>query len=398
MNVHDRTEFKSCDYEDELLSLQKYKFYDVQPTYDSILPIIEKMPSNNFCDEECAASSTSSSSKSCICLDCEFQEYQYASMKKMTVTPITLSTSSTFSSPSDSIVMDRYTQLATSMNLNKRFHMELSSTYDLFSLQEDENHQIMIHVRNTFAPVHWMVPLYRWFWWCMAIRILQKDHEISIHIRNGSNLMYFSHFTNITMLVTILYQTLSTVLSISSIVPKLRKGFLYQPTDIHSRPSTLVCWTWMIYTISLISEFVVCLGYWLCEYGGPSSVPVKERSSNLYKHLMIGFLLYMDGCIIGRIPLRMKHLFHVISYGALYTLYSIVFSYYQLGTEKGDIYRFIDWHNDPVDALLFSIVFGLVAAPVIFIIFWMESSSTYGFFSGSPRGSKRRCTIVGNDS
>jgi len=358
-------ECKSCDFDEELQAL-KCKLSSIN-TYDSIIHI--EMSASDYCDEECE----SQKSKSSICMDCELQHFNNNRALH----------SEEYSEPKKKI--DQGTQ---TMSIGSRFYFELSKEYDFFSLREDFDNTV-IDVQESFAPASFVVLMLRSCWWWISYQILLKDHEISIGITNGTNLMYFSHLTNLTMVLTLSYQTISTILSAISILCCTRNLVLYQPTKLSQRPNIFICLTWLMYTTALVSEFVVCIGYWIFEYGGPSSVPDVQKGTNIYKHLIIGFLVFIDGGLIARIPFRVKHLANVVVYGMLYTSYSLIFSYCKLGTRRGDIYSFMDWHNNPKDAALNSIFLGWVAAPIVFTIFWFESVLT-GCCDTS--GSKRRCT------
>lgn len=359
-------EYKSCEYDEELQALTSCKLSSIK-TYDSIIQL-EISSASDYCDIECE----SQISKSSICIDCELQHYNNI--------PSALRSKCNMKT-------DQGTQ---TMSIGSRFYFELSKEYDFFSLREDFDNTV-IDVQQSFAPASFIVLMLRSCWWWISYQILLKDHEISIDVRNGTNLMYFSHLTNITLILTLIYQTLTTILSAISILCCKRNLVLYQPTKLSQRPNILICVTWVMYSTALVSEFVVSIGYWLFEYGGPSSVPGVQRGTNLYKHLIIGFLVFIDGAWIGRIPFRVKHLTNVVAYGIFYIAYSVLFSYCELGTRDGEIYRFIDWHDDPKDAALHSIFLGLVAAPMVFAIFWLESAFSW---CCDTNGTKRRCTSL----
>ena len=204
--------------------------------------------------------------------------------------------------------------------------------------------------------------------------------------------MYFGHLSNITFMLTLTYQMLSTFLSLLAMVRRKHYSVLHQPLPLpmplpmpimsqssnasnakgpSPRPSSLICLTWLIYSIALPSEFLVAIGYWWFEYDHARPM----TNIDLYKHGIIAFLLLLDGNVLGRIPLRAKHWRGVFVYGTLYILWTMVSSYYMLGEKRGVIYRVIDWREDPGKAAEVSFLLMVVMGPLVFSACWLISVS-----------------------
>lgn len=278
-------------------------------------------------------------------------------------------------SKSSKHIIDQSTQ---TMTLGTRHRMECDVDYHYFSLQEDFDYNA-IHVQKSFAPTNLfgMPVLLRWFLCYVTYAVIRSDYHDAIHHKESNIIVYFSHLTNITLVVSLCYQALSSFLSILAIVRSKHDIILYQPQiEVKNmqkgqiRPGAFVCLTWLLYSISLPCEFVVAIGYWSLDY----NPDIPMTFVNFYKHAMIGFFILIDGLILGRIPLRAKHWKGVFIYGILYLLWSLVYSYYKMGKHHGVIYAFIDWRGNPHQAAAVFFLLLFVMAPIVFYICWLISA------------------------
>lgn len=264
---------------------------------------------------------------------------------------------------------DTRNQSTQTMTLDTRMKMEMSCSYSFFSLVEDFD-RTMIHVQKSFAPKYLAIPIaLRGIWCHITYRILVIDHHDALSIHNMCDIMYFGHLTNITLILTWLYQCLSTFLSILAFFRPHHGLFLYR--SAYEEPSALVRITWFIYSVALPAEFIVAIGYWIFEYN-PGE---KMTSINIYKHGIVALMLLLDGNVIGRIPLRIKHWRGVFAYGILYLGWSMVVSYLKLGNRHGVIYSFIDWRRDPNKAAAIGFFLLFLLGPIIFSACWLFSVS-----------------------
>ena len=307
-------------------------------------------------------------------------------------------------------------QCTQTMTLGTRIQMERSTLYHYFSLREDFDSTIL-HIQSTFVPsvlfphshshikcnhkclrrLRQCFPLplvFRILWCYWTFGILITDHRDAMHHRKMCNIMYFGHLTNITLILTLCYQCLSTFLSFWGLFWRRHSWFLplfhvHSPkkgnanyandvndadTDVACTPGIIVTMTWFIYSIALPAEFIVAIGFWTFEYdpdGPPTFITI-------YQHAIIGFLLLFDGNVIGRIPLRLKHCKGLLVYGITYLLWSMGFSYLQLGKRHGVIYDFMDWRKDPGLAAAIGFLLLFVIGPVVFLVCWWVSVSDGG--------------------
>lgn len=276
----------------------------------------------------------------------------------------------------DHVTNDQSTQ---TMTLLTRHRMESGIQYHYFSLQEDFDHNV-IHVQKSFAPIHFLgVPVILRLLFChLTYAVLRSDYNDAMHNIGSNRIMYFAHLSNITLIISLLYQCMSSFLSVLALILRKSAIIINQPSNGNGRnqnkkylPSGFVCFTWMLYSISLPGEFMVAIGYWLYDYDPDGTMTFI----NLYKHAFIGILLLIDGLIVGRIPLRAKHWKGIFVYGFIYLIWSMAFSYYKMGEKNGIIYEFIDWRNDPYQASSVFFLLLFVTAPMVFSFCWLISLS-----------------------
>ncbi|GFH48081.1 hypothetical protein CTEN210_04557 [Chaetoceros tenuissimus] len=274
------------------------------------------------------------------------------------------------------------------MAVETRVYMEQDYNYHFFNIREDYDSTIL-NLQPSFAPSTWCrifpIPVVWRILWCQAtFQILKQDYHDALHHRHMENVMYFGHLTNITLILTLTYQVMATLLSILAIFHK--DNSMFSPKYKNSRksdgciiatPGIVIQFLWLLYTIVLPGEFLVSIGYWSFEY----DPYIPMTFINFYKHAIIGVLLLFDGNIIARIPLRMRHIMSPILYGISYLLWSLVYSYYKWGnSHKGVIYRFIDWRKHPKEAIIISLFLLLIVTPVIFVgLWWLSICSSMAF-------------------
>merc|ERR1740139_1781949 len=141
---------------------------------------------------------------------------------------------------------------------------------------------------------------------------------------------------------------------------------------------------WFLYLWSVPNELIITLLYWTLDY------PVKEDKSlqfhGVTNHGIIALLLLIDGNLIARIPLRIKHIAVMQIYSVLYLIWTIIHAFSGLGNgnRKGDtLYEVIDWKNKTIATLITSILIVVVVVPIMFMLAWLLTLIGKGFkFAG----------------
>ena len=145
--------------------------------------------------------------------------------------------------------------------------------------------------------------------------------------------------------------------------------------------------TWIVYLIVIDNGIMVTLLFWLTEYTTSYS---KPTFSLVMFHGGAVVLALIDGFVINRIPICLKHYIFVLFFGILYCIWTILqgiaFEIDNPWTsptpEKGEddneaLYTLIDWKNKPTLATIVGVGVNFVAFPFLTIIFWGISISPW---------------------
>lgn len=134
------------------------------------------------------------------------------------------------------------------------------------------------------------------------------------------------------------------------------------PGVLEGGVGVLVKSTWILFAISLPTEILVAILFWTLQFDGNADYV------SIMLHAGIVGLLFIDGIILSRIPLRMKQLLPNLLFCFFYLLWTVIHAFSGLGNPYKDdgsrdddaIYNTIAWKNDPATA-------GLVCAGVFFV-------------------------------
>jgi hypothetical protein len=176
--------------------------------------------------------------------------------------------------------------------------------------------------------------------------------------------------------------------------------------------------TWALFTVSAHAEILVTLLFWLLVYDSSSAISYPTIMS----HGIVLLLVIIDGLVINRIPIRIKHFWFCSLYYLLYIVWSIIHSF--TGIENPDtasdsssssnsntntntntnanddadadvttsIYAALDWDGDDVAGTIITVVLALgVASPILFLLLWFLA--LYNPRTCRFDGSNRKCII-----
>ena len=112
----------------------------------------------------------------------------------------------------------------------------------------------------------------------------------------------------------------------------------------------------------------------------------KITCYDLYKHGILALLLWIDGVVIGRIPIRLKQFQFPFICALLYLGWTLIFAYWDI--DGGVIYSNLNWRGNQTRAVHVStLVVGLVI-PFIFGICWLGG---LWWWDWTWQGKGRRC-------
>ena len=252
-----------------------------------------------------------------------------------------------------------------------RFQQELKCSYGFFSL--DELNGTVLDVKNTFAPGPKL--------WCVLVlgRILLAAAAIFAMVYSIVNYpaenrwIWMGFLTHWTVVVTIAYLAIILAVTLS---PKA----LRQPANGRP-PSVLVRLAWAFYSLALPMNVLVVLLYWTLDYQPGQTI----HFSTISLHAGTCFLVLIDGNLLSKIPIRMKHILLVESTAVLLVIWTLINDLVGIGdgvweNEDADqnnaddkLYSVLNWSDDPAKAAIISVLVIFVVIPIIFVLCWMLS-------------------------
>jgi hypothetical protein len=242
-----------------------------------------------------------------------------------------------------------------------RFKWELRLSYPLFSIKEPNGR--VIDLQESFAPrkpCH-STPILRLLFLLISIQVLCDD----IYTYPRHNLwIYLGYLTHWGHVLTIFY-------FFSSFVCSLLPHSFFHPSD--TIPAFLK-WTWGLYALVAPLEFAITILYW------GSGIAGHVTYSSVMEHGVLGALVWIDGLLIGIVPVRAKQVWFLISVATLYLLWTIVDALLNIGNgEWGPaynddaLYPVLNWNKQTRAAAILSAIVELIVAPAIFYLCWMAS-------------------------
>jgi hypothetical protein len=195
---------------------------------------------------------------------------------------------------------------------------------------------------------------------------------------------FFAYFTNLSLLVTIVYLLLSFT---SSMFPSR----IQQPSE---KITGLAKWTWIIFVAGVHGQFMASLLWWVTVY-----VPGETKLSfvNISTHGVVMFLALIDGVVLNRIPLRLMHWWgYILPTQVLYVIWSVLHWRFALGnpnvndedpeTNDDAIYSVLAWGEDEwITSTLLSVAVVLVAGPFVYLYMWCLARFPYVCCTGNTR-------------
>ena len=144
-----------------------------------------------------------------------------------------------------------------------------------------------------------------------------------------------------------------------------------------SPPLWTVRATWVLYTVAIVHNLLVVLLFWIFEYD-------PERHDLDYFRIMSHggtfVLCLVDGQVVNRVPIRLKHYGILLIFGLLFIAWTLMQAFTPIDNpwkdEEDDsesLYSLLDWVNQPGQAALISFLSYFCAAPLFLLMFWRLS-------------------------
>jgi hypothetical protein len=185
-----------------------------------------------------------------------------------------------------------------------------------------------------------------------------------------------SYLTIWSLIWAIIYSMSSLYLSISTAL------FRKQPQEgggeeqQQQPPYRLTYWTWVWYSVGVNNAIIVTALFWGTEYS-PERYPTLDFNSYM-DHGGSAILLLVEGLLINRVPIRLKHYFVVLLLAVLYVAWSaihdVILTVNPARGEDEPLYPVLAWETDMTGAVTISVMVLFVAMPLVQVFVWFLST------------------------
>lgn len=194
---------------------------------------------------------------------------------------------------------------------------------------------------------------------------------------------YPAYLTNISLIMAVAYFLSSWINTARSTI------FSLSGNNKNNSVTFLHKITWALFALAAPAEIVVTIGYWGLEWDG--SIDVLGYR-NLMVHGGVLLLLLLEGLVINRIPLRLRHYGILVFYLIGYLIWTVVHSVLEIGNpttpeDDDSLYTVLQWKSNPLSTAKFAAIFMFILAPLAFGTVY--GLSLYSFPCGCNGASRR---------
>lgn len=197
------------------------------------------------------------------------------------------------------------------------------------------------------------------------------------------NAIWFAYLTNWALFIAMIYSGLSLVNSIFPIATTSSSDSDdSKNTSETAVISTRTTITWAFFTLAAFLQTMVTVLYWALLH--PPGLKGLFLLSMVILHGGVWVLILVDGFLVNRIPIRMRHWLEIcLPFTLLYTLWSVLQSplgfdlenpYMDaFGVDDDKIYPVLDWGEKPLTTLALVSVCAFVVSPIVHTLLWALS-------------------------
>ena len=160
---------------------------------------------------------------------------------------------------------------------------------------------------------------------------------------------------------------------------------------------------WFYYSLSLNVGLIASIMFWILVYDGS----LDNMYSEVMKHGGLFMMVFIDGMIINRIPLRLKQVIWTVTMGVSYWIWLVIHQFSGIGNPYRDdidrIYEIVDFEETPLFSCILCFGLSVVVMPFLFAVLMTVSSfispryTTASVSSGEGKGFEREETFDDDD-
>jgi len=139
--------------------------------------------------------------------------------------------------------------------------------------------------------------------------------------------------------------------------------------------SRLIKFTWAFFLVPAVHGMIIAPMYWIFLW-----TPGPVEYSNVMMHGGVAALVLIDGLIINKTPVRIKHAVIVLMFALLWLFWSILQNaviQYNPGQDDDDdaLYDIMKWREETVKSIILASIVVFVAIPLFTCLIWRLSLS-----------------------
>lgn len=191
-------------------------------------------------------------------------------------------------------------------------------------------------------------------------------NSLQSFISNDEKWMWLGYLTNWSAVFATAYQV--TIL-LCSVKPHL----IPQPAP-EEQPNFLLRFVWVMFSVATTLQLGIVPLFWGLVYEGG---PVFYQNYSM--HGIMAVLLVIDGVLVSKIPVRLRHLLFAMLTASIYSIWAMIHSLTDMGKRSGEnnvgdpLYDALNWQDSPVAALIINCLTVLVLVPLAFLLLWLMS-------------------------
>ena len=164
---------------------------------------------------------------------------------------------------------------------------------------------------------------------------------------------YLAYLTNWGLVTATIYQTISVLISLG------RDGLGMLKT------------AWALFPLVANSQLLIVIVYWVILFDDQGVTYL-----NVMKHGVVFLIIFLDGLVLSRVPVRLKHVVFTFLYAGTYIAWSAIHAFvlgenpYKDDEDDDAIYSFIKWNTEPASTAIFLAILWFGVVPLFHVIIW----------------------------
>jgi len=154
--------------------------------------------------------------------------------------------------------------------------------------------------------------------------------------------------------------------------------------------SVLVKITWLLYSVAGVIGCCITVLFWVAVFNPDKDNDMLDK---IMMHGGVVSLIILQGILLDRVPMRLKHIVFSDGVALLFTVWLILQNTMKVGNPHDDddddaIYDTMKWRTETTSAIIQAVLVVFVAVPLFQVLLWAASLPGRRYLSGSNGGAE----------